>query len=70
MFNLVLAFVACLGAQTPDQARQRCQLVELPFDGSPMQCAMFGQAQMASWMRDHQGWRPRHGWRCERGREV
>ena len=45
MFSLVLTFVACIGAAR----RRRCRQVELPWDGSLMQCMLFGQHEAAHW---------------------
>ena len=50
MFVYVLTFMACLGGQG-----DRCQNVELPWDGSLMQCMLFGQ-QAAQWTNEHPGW--------------
>lgn len=66
MFGLVLTFVACLGAHQP----ARCQTISIPFDGSQMQCVMFGQTEMALWVREHDGWLPRRGYRCETGKSI
>ena len=51
MFTYVLTFVACLGA-----AGDRCRNVELPWDGSLMQCMLFGQQAAAQWTSEHPGW--------------
>ena len=53
MFSLVLTFVACIGAAT---APDRCRQVELPWDGSLMQCMLFGQHDAARWTNEHPGW--------------
>ena len=45
MFGLVLSFAVCLSAGEGG----RCQNVELPFEGSMQQCALFGQHQAARW---------------------
>lgn len=66
MFGLVLIFVACLGTSGQD----RCQQVELPFDGSMMQCMIFGQHQAAAWTNEHPGWAVRRGWKCESGKAI
>lgn len=66
MFSLVLTFVACLGAGQPD----RCQQVEMPFDGSLMQCMLFGQHQAAAWVSEHPGWAVTRGWKCETGKAI
>ena len=38
MFVYILTFIACLGI-----GADRCRAVELPWDGSLMQCMLFGQ---------------------------
>jgi hypothetical protein len=66
MFAYVLTFIACLGANGGDWCRQ----VELPWDGSLMQCMVFGQHAAAQWTNDNPGWAVRRGWRCESGRSA
>lgn len=66
MFSLVLTFVACLSASGPN----RCQQVELPWDGSLMQCMMFGQHEAARWTNEHPGWALARGWKCESGKPI
>lgn len=66
MFALVLTFVACLGSADGD----RCRQVEMPFDGSLMQCMIFGQHVAAHWTTEHPGWSVPRGWRCESGRAI
>lgn len=41
MPTLLIAFLTCASAL--------CTRHDLPFDGSAMQCAMFGQAEVARW---------------------
>ncbi len=65
MFVYVLTFVACMGVETG-----RCQKVELPWDGSLMQCMLFGQQLAAQWTNDHPGWALNHGYSCENGRSA
>jgi hypothetical protein len=65
MFTYVLTFVACLGT-----AGDRCRHVELPWDGSLMQCMLFGQQAAASWTSEHPGYALVRGWRCESGRAA
>jgi hypothetical protein len=65
MFVYVLTFVACLGSQA-----DRCQNVELPWDGSLMQCMLFGQQLAAQWTNEHPGWALNRGYRCESGRAI
>jgi hypothetical protein len=64
MFAYVLAFVACLGVG------DRCRQVEVPWDGSLMQCMQFGQHVAAQWTSEHLGWAVTRGWRCESGRSA
>ena len=66
MFSLVLTFVACLGSNGMD----RCRHVELPWDGSLMQCMLFGQHAAARWTDEHPGWALTQGWKCESGRAA
>lgn len=66
MFSLVLTFVACIGAGNGD----RCRQIELPFDGSTMQCMLFGQAEAARWTTEHPGWVVTRGWKCESGKAI
>ncbi len=65
MFVYVLTFVACLST-----GADRCRTVELPWDGSLMQCMLFGQQAAAQWTNEHPPWALRHGWRCESGRSA
>jgi hypothetical protein len=62
----VLTFVACLAGTQPD----RCEQVELPWEGSLLQCQMFGQMAAAGWLSEHSGYRLRGGYRCLNGRAV
>ena len=62
----ILTFIACLGGQ-PGQS---CQSIEIAWEGSPHQCMMFGQVEMARWMREHPGYVAARGYRCVPGREV
>ena len=48
----------------------RCQKVELPWDGSLMQCMLFGQQLAAQWTNDHPGWALNQGYSCENGRSA
>jgi hypothetical protein len=66
MFGLVLTFVACLNASGPS----RCQQVEMPFDGSLMQCMLFGQHEAARWASERPGWVVTRGWKCESGKSI
>ena len=66
MFLYVLTFVACLGADGAD----RCRQVELPWDGSLIQCMLFGQHVAAQWTNEHPGWAVTRGWKCESGRAA
>ncbi|HWL70557.1 MAG TPA: hypothetical protein VNS22_19565 [Geminicoccus sp.] len=61
MIELVL--VACL--LTDD-----CKEIRLSYDSqdvSLMACNMYGQAEVARWQQQHQGWQVR-SWRCDRAR--
>ncbi len=66
MFSLVLTFVACIGANNGD----RCRQIELPFDGSTMQCMLFGQVEAAHWIAEHPGWVVTQGWKCQTGKSI
>jgi len=76
-----LVFVACLGVAAPgdmipgslEQAstdRHSCREFEVLFDGSMMQCIMFGQQRMAHWLQSHADWRIEGGYRCKLGSPV
>jgi hypothetical protein len=65
MFVYALTFIACLGAGS-----DRCRTVELPWDGSLMQCMLVGQHAAAQWTMEHPGWAVARGWRCENGRSA
>jgi hypothetical protein len=60
VFGLVLSFMVCLGAADGG----RCRQVEIPFDGSVQQCLLYGQAEAAHWLAEHEGWELRRGYRC------
>lgn len=62
MFAYALTFIACLSG-APD----RCQTVQIPWDGSLQQCMLFGQQAAAEWQGQHPGWAMRRGYRCESG---
>jgi hypothetical protein len=66
MFSLVLTFVACLSSSESG----RCQMIELPFDGSLMQGMMFGQLEAARWTNEHPGWAVTRGWKCQSGKPI
>lgn len=66
MFGLVLSFVACMS--TAEMGR--CQKVEMPFEGSMMQCMLFGQHEAARWTNEHPGWQVTRGWRCLTGKPI
>lgn len=42
----------------------------MPFDGSLMQCMLFGQHQAAAWVSEHPGWAVTRGWKCETGKAI
>jgi hypothetical protein len=62
----ILTFLACLNGSSTD----RCRNVEIAWEGSPFQCMLFGQAEMARWIRDHPGYHAPRGYRCVAGRDV
>ena len=63
---LILSFVACLSTTQGD----RCQNVEIAWEGGLHQCMMFGQHQIAAWTNEHPGYLPKRGYRCVAGRSV
>ena len=53
MFELVFSACLILNAQS-------CKDVHLTYEGqrvTPMQCALFGQSEMAKWVAQHPGYR-------------
>ncbi|MCX8101698.1 MAG: hypothetical protein N3D77_10730 [Geminicoccaceae bacterium] len=62
----VLTFIACLASA----AEPRCERIELPWDGPEFRCQLFGQMEIARWLREHPGFVLEGGWRCERGRSI
>ncbi|WP_159710337.1 hypothetical protein [Geminicoccus flavidas] len=47
-----------------------CKEIRLSYDAqevSLMACTLYGQAEVARWQTQHQGWRVR-SWRCDRAR--
>ena len=66
MIGLMLSFVVCVSAAGDG----RCQQVELPFEGSLLQCMLYGQHQAARWTSDHPGWHVARGWRCLSGKPI
>lgn len=66
---LVLTFVACLSVQ----GEERCQTVELPFEGTPQQCLLRGSDAIVDWAR-RWGYagkvRYPKGYRCASGRPT
>lgn len=75
-----LVFVACLNAGAPDEsfgsleqasmASASCEEVEVQFDGSMMQCMMFGQQRMVHWLERNGDWQIKGGYRCKLGRPA
>lgn len=63
---LVLTFVACLDGRSAEY----CRTVELPWEGSLMQCQFFGQMAAANWVRDHPGYAMSGRYRCLHGRAI
>jgi hypothetical protein len=59
----VLTFVACLGGD-------RCQTVELPWDGGLQTCMLFGQQVAAQRTNEHPGWTLDRGYRCTTERQA
>lgn len=69
-----LVFVACLSAQTDDrvhpianEATTECRSFEVKFDGSMMQCLMFGQQRIANWQDQNEPWALKGGYHCKMG---
>ncbi|WP_191060782.1 hypothetical protein [Geminicoccus harenae] len=47
-----------------------CKEIRLSYDSQEVSvtaCTMYGQAEVARWQTQHQGWRV-HSWRCDRAR--
>jgi len=63
---LALVFLACATIR----GGERCERVTIPWDRSAVACMLQGQAEMARWFEEHPSYRPRGGWRCERGRDT
>lgn len=57
MSLIVLTFLACLG--------DRCQAVQIPFDGGLQACMLFGGHVAAEWVSQRPGYALQRGWRCE-----
>lgn len=79
MFTLALTFIACVGYDNsiPTNVNlsslsqpYRCRQVEMPWDGSIMQCMLFGQVEAARWTNENPGWVLTRGWKCQAGRPV
>jgi hypothetical protein len=66
MFDVVLAFIVCFGTGEPHHCRQ----VETPFEGSLMQCMLFGQHEVARWINENAGAAALHGWKCQAGKPA
>jgi hypothetical protein len=66
MFGLMLSFVVCVNAGDTG----RCRQVELPFEGTLMQCMLYGQHEAARWTSDHPGWFVTRGWKCLSGKPI
>lgn len=71
-----LVFVACLAtaetsATDRGPARHRvCREVEVPFDGSLIQCMLLGQQGIVGWLAENQRWELTGGYRCLAGRPA
>ena len=63
MILYVLTFLACM---SPDQ----CRTVQIPFDGTLMQCMLFGQHAAAEWENQNPNWHLQRGYKCESGRSA
>jgi hypothetical protein len=63
---IMLAFVACLSGAQAD----RCESVELPWDGSLLQCQKFGQMAAAQWITEHSDYSIQGAYRCLPGRAI
>lgn len=59
---LFVLFTAC--------AADRCQEVELPFDGTVFECILHSQFVLAAWAADHPGWVVNGRYRCREGRDA
>ena len=47
---VLLTFIACLAAAGSDA----CRVVEIPWEGTVVQCMSFGQHQIARWATERQ----------------
>ena len=75
-----LVFVACLatGEATPaaagpivkETAARQCREVELPFEGSLMQCMRLGQQGIVGWLAQNERWELTGGYKCMTGRPA
>ncbi len=63
---LVLSFIACLSGAPGE----RCQNVEIAWDGTAFQCMLFGQQEAAQWIVEHPGYALRGGYRCVNGQPI
>jgi hypothetical protein len=62
----VLTFLASLAGVS----ELRCGRIELPWNGPEFRCQLFGQMEIARWLREHPGFVLEGGWRWERGRST
>ncbi len=74
-----LVFVPCLatGEATPianpvttGPASRQCREVELPFEGSLMQCMMLGQQGIVGWLAQNERWVLTGGYKCMSGKPA
>ena len=70
-----LVFVACLatGEATPvatETMARECREVELPFEGSLMQCMRLGQQGIVGWLARNERWVLTGGYKCMIGRPA
>jgi hypothetical protein len=62
MTGYALVFLACFGGD--------CRQVRVPFDGTLMQCMLFGQQVMAQWIADRPGSTISGGYRCTTEEDI
>lgn len=69
-----LVFVACLATSeaTPvaTATPRQCREVELPFDGSLMQCMRQGQQGIVGWLAQNERWVLTGGYKCMAGKPA
>jgi hypothetical protein len=70
-----LVFVACLatGEATPiatETTARQCREVELPFEGSLMQCMLMGQQGIVGWLAQNERYELTGGYKCMTGKPA